>query len=198
MVDTKKLKLNVIKHTCKNDQIQLENILDIKSSWDVYNVVWVDTNANKVLCVLKISKSDNWYIWQLKKLDFLRDQQDTQDLKNLNEDDYLAYTSRWFWYKVYMPKSVKYESDLINEDFWISWLKCKQVVKIADRKTWKLSNPDVKVYYCKSELSPQLVEDGLGVNYQNFKVISKSNKMFIIFYKNTPIAKKILNYLKLY
>ena len=195
LVDTKKLKLDVIKNTCKNDQIQLENILDINSTWDTYNVVWVDTNANKVLCVLDISKSDNGYVWKLKKLDFLRDNTSTQ---TINEDDYLVYKSRWYGYKVYMPKSVKYESKLINENFGISGLDCKQVVNIADWKTWKLSDPDVKIYYCKSQLSKELVENGLAVNYQNYKVISKQNKMFIVFYKNTLIAKKILNYLKLY
>ena len=197
LVDTKKLKLNIIKNTCKNDQIQLENVLDVLSTWNTYKVVGVDTNANKILCVLNISKSNNGYIWKLIKLDFLRDNVvDHQD--KTNEDDYLIYKSRWYWYKVYMPKFVKYESDLINENFWISWLNCKQVVKIADWKTWKLSDPDVKVYYCKSQISKELVENGLAVNYQNYKVIEKGDKMFIIFYKNTPVANKILNYLKLY
>jgi len=196
LVDTRKLKLDVIKNTCKNDQIRLENILDVNFTWNTYTIVWVDTNANKVNCVLNISKSDSWYVWQLKKLDFLRNTVSSQD--NLKEDNYLVYTSRGYGYKVYMPKSVKYESKLIDENFGIAGLNCKQVVKIADWKTGKLSDPDVKVYYCKSQLSKELVENGLAINYKNYKVIQKQNKLFIILYKNNQTAEKILNYLKLY
>jgi hypothetical protein len=97
-----------------------------------------------------------------------------------------------------MPKWIKYQSDLVNEDFWISGLKCLQEVKIAHRKKWNLADPDVKVYYCKSQISKYLIEDGLSVNYKNFKVLEQWNKGFVIIYKNNDIAKKILNYLKVF
>jgi hypothetical protein len=61
-----------------------------------------------------------------------------------------------------------------------------------------LANPDVKVYYCKSQVSKYLVEDGLAVNYKNFKVVDENNKMFVIIYQDNDIAKKILNYLKVF
>jgi len=197
VVNTKQNKLDAIKNACKNQDIQLETILDIKSSGDNYQVVWMDQNANKVLCKLTLSENNGKYLAVLESLDYLR-YPNALSGEKLNEDDYLIYASRAYGLKVYMPKWIKYQSDLVNEDFWISGLKCLQEVKIAHRKKWNLADPDVKVYYCKSQISKYLIEDGLSVNYKNFKVLEQWNKGFVIIYKNNDIAKKILNYLKVF
>ena len=196
VVNTKQNKLDAIKNACKNSEIQLTTILDIKSSGDNYQVVWMDQNANKVLCKLTLTENNGTYVASLQSLDYLRDEK--VSTTGLNENDYLVYKSRAYGFSVYMPKWVKYESDLVNKDFGISGLKCLQVVNIAHRKKGDLANPDVKVYYCKSQVSKYLVEDGLAVNYKNFKVVDENNKMFVIIYQDNDIAKKILNYLKVF
>lgn len=197
IINTQKLKLETIKSTCKNENIQLTNILDIKNEWNDYIVIWFDQYSNKVICKLTLT-DNNWvYIANLKFLDYLREDE-SKIATWLNEDNYLIYSSRAYWFKVYMPKWIKYKSDLINEDFWISGLRCLQVVNIAHRKKGNLSNPDVKVYYCKSDISKYLIEDGLSVKYEKFKVITNADKFFIILYLDTETAKKILNYLKVF
>lgn len=197
LIDTQKIKEDLIKNTCNNQNISMQNILDINSTGDVYTVIWVDTNSNKIICKLKIT--NNWtYVWKLLNLDYLRGDAMNNSAWSLSWNDYLVYSSRAYWYKVYMPKNVKYESDLVNEDFWISGLSCKQVVNIAPRKWWNLPDPDVKVYYCESQISKYLIEDGLSTSYKNFKVINNWNKFFVIIYKDNSSAKEILNYIKLY
>ena len=196
VVNTKQNKLDAIKNACKNWEIQLTTILDIKFSGDNYQVVWMDQNANKVLCKLTLTENNGTYVASLQSLDYLRDKKFSTT--GLNENDYLIYKSRAYGFSVYMPKWIKYRSDLINKDFGISGLKCLQVVNIAHRKKWDLASPDVKVYYCKTQVSKYLVEDGLAVNYKKFKIIDGKNKMFVIIYKDNDTAKKILNYLKVF
>jgi len=197
VINAKELKLETIKSTCKNKNIQLTNILDIKNKWNNYTVVWFDQNSNKIVCKLTLSNNNWLYTANLKFLDYLREEESKVSTW-LNEDDYLIYSSRAYWFKVYMPKWIKYKSDLTNEDFWISGLKCLQVVNIAHRKKGNLSNPDVKVYYCKSNISKYLIEDGLSVKYEKFKVITNAGKVFIMLYSDNETAKKILNYLKVF
>ncbi len=196
LVDTKQNKLEAIKNTCKNDNIKLESIVKKSFTGDLYSVIWFDQNSNKVICKLTLKKAGSTYVGTLQSLDYLRDDSSSED--TLNPDDYLIYKSRAYGFSVYMPKWIKYKSDLVNEDFWISWLKCLQVVNIAHRKKWNLLDPDVKVYYCKSQISKYLIEDALSVKEKKYKVISKDSKVFIIMYKDNPIANKIINYLKVF
>jgi hypothetical protein len=92
----------------------------------------MDQNANKVLCKLTLTENNGTYVASLQSLDYLRDEK--VSTTGLNENDYLVYKSRAYGFSVYMPKWVKYESDLVNKDFGISGLKCLQVVNIAHRK----------------------------------------------------------------
>ena len=196
VIDTKQNKLDAIKNACKISDIQLTTILDINFSGNNYQVIWMDQNSNKVLCKLTLTMDNNTYVASLQSLDYLRDE--NISTKGLNENNYLIYKSRAYGFSVYMPKWIKYKSDLVNKNFWISGLRCLQLVNIAHRKKWKLTDPDVKVYYCKSQVSKYLIENWLSVNYKNFKVINKNNKVFVIIYKDDEISKKILNYLKLF
>ncbi len=197
VVNTKELKTQTIKNTCRNSNIQMITILDTKISNDEYSVIWLDQNSNKIKCKLSLSYNNWLRTANLKSIWYVKNNL-TENYTWLNENDYLIYKSRAYWFKIYMPKWIQYNSNLTNEDFGISGLKCLQIVNIAHRKKWNLSNPNLKLYYCKSEISKYLIENWLSTNYKNFKVITWKNKVFIVIYQDNDIANKILNYLKVY
>lgn len=188
-------KEQVIKNTCKNDKIQLTQILTIQTSWDDHKIIWFDKNSNKVSCELTITW-ESQMIWQLKSISYLQKNETTSDIKiwDLNEENYLIYNSRAYAYKLYMPNYVKYNSEIINEDFGVSWLNCKQVVNIADWKTWDLENPNIKAFYCDTDLSKEQLEWFLS-DY----IIKQNNwKTLIIDSKKDSISLKISSNLYIY
>ena len=187
-------KKQLIKNTCKNDKIELTQIFTMQNSWDKYDIIWFDTNSNKVLCKLTITW-DVQMIWQLQSISYAK-QILSPEVKiwNLDEKDYLVYESRGYAYKLYMPKSVKYSSEIINEDFWVSWLNCKQLVKIADWKTWNLDNPNVKVYYCKTNLSKEQIQWFL----KNYMVIQNNWKTLILDVKQDKKSLEIASNIHIY
>lgn len=185
--DLQSKKQQLIKNTCKNNKIQLTQLLTMQNSWDKYNVIWFDKDANKVLCKFTISW-ENQMIWQLQSISYIT-QTTSSNVKiwDLNEKDYLIYNSKGYGYKLYMPKSIKYTSELVHKDFWVSWLDCKQVTKIADWKTWDLKNPNVKAYYCKTDLSKEQIQWFLKNN-----TIKQNNwKTLILDMKEDSLSKKI-------
>jgi len=187
-------KKQLIINTCKNDKIELTQILTMQNSWDKYDVIWFDKNSNKVLCKLTITW-DSQMIWQLQSISYSK-QVSSPEVKiwNLNEKDYLVYNSRGYSYKLYMPKSVKYSSDIINKDFWISWLDCKQVIKIADWKIWNLKNPNVKAYYCKTKLSKEQIQWFL----KNYMVVQNNWKTLILDVKSDKKSLDIASNIHIY
>jgi len=183
-----KQKAELIKNTCQSDNIKLTEILKIQNSWDNYDIVWFDENANKILCKLTISW-DAQLIWQLQSL-YYTDQNLSEEIKiwDLNEENYLIYDSKSYGYKLYMPKSIKYNSDIINENFWVSWLYCKQVINIYDLNTLNL-DPDIKAYYCQTELS----KDEIQWFLKNYMVIQNNSKTIILNVKDDEKSKKIVS-----
>jgi len=190
-----KKKNEVIKNTCKNEKFEMSDVLNQTNSWDIYTVVGFDKNSNKIICRLRILNTDWIYIWKLIDISFY-DEKISND--KLDENNYLVYTSRWYGYKLYMPKWIKFESELVNDDFWISGLNCLQVVKITDWKNWTLEDPNVKVYYCNTSLIKKDITQILKNQLSNFKVLQKNWKIFIIIYKTSEIATKIVDWWKIY
>lgn len=184
----------LIKNTCKNDKVELTKILTVEKTWNNYDIIWFDKNANKILCKLTITW-EGQMVWKLKSIFF--DKQTTSPkvkIGDLNEKDYLVYSSKWFWYKLYMPKSTKYSSVLVNKDFWVSWLKCQQVTKIADWKTWNLKDPNVKAYYCKTNLSKEEIKWFL----ENYIIKQNNWKTLILDIKSDSLSKKIASNIYIY
>ena len=97
-----------------------------------------------------------------------------------------------------MSKSSKFESHIIKNSLWISWLTCLQQINIADWKTWTLKDPELKVLYCKTKLDKDSISKLLQTSRPNHKVIQKNNKTFIILFKDIDIAKKMLDNLLVY
>jgi len=80
----------------------------------------------------------------------------------------------------------------------VSGLKCGQVVNIADWKTWKLSSPDVEVYYCKTDLSKDSLNEFLKRKQFSYIIKQVSGKTFIIKYKPWIIWEKIVSNIKIF
>ena len=97
-----------------------------------------------------------------------------------------------------MPKSIKYEVKLSKEDFGVSWLNCLQVVNIADWKTWKLNSPDVQVYYCKTDLSKDNLNEFLKRKQFSYIIRQVNWKTFIIKYRPWIIWEKIVSNIKIF
>lgn len=196
----------IILSTCKNQNVELSKILQISKNNEKYEVEGLDKYSNKVICKLEIK---NWQpiIASLDKVQIQNNKTETLSWniiedKKIDESKYLKYTSRWNGFTLYMPKSIKYKSELIDNDFWVSWLKCVQQVNIENYKTAKnkdYSNldPDVKVIYCKTKLDIDTIS-GLLKTKLKYRVLDVNGKKFIILFKNTDIAKKIKNSLIIY
>lgn len=194
LINTDKLKKQLIKNTCRNNDYQLTTILNISNTWENYTVEGFDKDSNKLVCKLTISWTNN-LIWKLQSLKIT--QKDIKSSK-IDESKYLSYKSRAFSYTLYMPKSVKYESKITKRDFGVSWLNCRQVVNIADWKTWKLSSPDVQVYYCKTDLSKDEINEFLKRKQFSYIIKQVNWKTFIITYKPWIIWEKIVSNIKIF
>ena len=194
LINTKKLETELIKNTCRNNNYNLSTILNISNSWDNYTVDGFGNKSNKLICKLTISGTNN-LIWKLQSLKITQ-----KEIKSnkIDESKYLAYKSRAFSYTLYMPKSIKYEADILKGNFWISWLDCRQVVKIADWKTWKLSSPNVEVYYCKTNLSKSVLNKFLKLSQLSYIIKQVNGKTFIIKYKPWIIGEKIVSNIKIF
>jgi len=165
----------------------------------------VDINSTSALAISSNGaiSSASPVMSKLIKLDFITKNttSSTWDIIENNEPDkskYLVYTSKAYGFTIYMPKSSKFESHIIKNDLWISWLNCLQQINIADWKTWSVNDPELKVLYCKTKLDKDSISKLLSTTRPNHKIIQKNNKTFVILYKNTDIAKKMLNSLLTY
>ena len=194
LINTKDLKIKLIKNTCKNQNYSLTTILNISNSWDNYIIDGFDNKSNKLICKLNITWTNN-LIWKLQSLNLTQKEIKSQ---KIDESKYLAYKSRAFSYTLYMPKSIRYEAKFSKEDFWISWLNCKQVINIADWKTWKLKSPNVQVYYCKTDLSKDNLNDFLKRKQFSYIIKQVNGKTFIITYKPWIIWEKIVSNIKIF
>jgi len=196
--DIKAAALNV----CKKKDIKLAYIMELKKLSDsTYIVKWFDDYSNKLVC--KISISENPFVAKLISLDFEKNNSEntTWTVIENNQPDankYLVYTSKAYGFTVYMPKSSKFESHIIKNSLWISGLTCLQQINVADWKTGTLKDPELKVLYCKTNLDKESISKLLQTSRPNNKVIQKNNKTFIILFKNTDIAQKMLNNLLVY
>ncbi len=188
-------KEQVIKNTCRSSDIELTEILTKQESWNNYEIIWFDKNANKVSCKLTITW-DSQMVWQLISISYLQEEEATSNVKiwNLNEEDYLVYESSGYSYKLYMPNYVKYNSNIVNEDFWVSWLDCKQSVNIADWKSWNLNDPNVKAFYCTTNLSKEQLQWFLT----NYTIVQNNWKTLIIDSKQDSISWEISSNLHIY
>jgi len=194
ITNTKKLKNQLIKNTCKNDNYSLTTILNVSHTWDNYTVDGFDSKSNKLICKLNITWTNN-LIWKLQSLKITQKKIKSE---KIDESKYLTYKSRAFSYTLYIPKSVKFESKISKEDFGVSGLKCKQVVNIADWKTWKLSSPYVEVYYCKTDLSKDDLNEFLKRKQFSYIIKQVNGKTFIIKYKPWIIWEKIVSNIKIF
>lgn len=175
LADKKKTEVNKDKKTEVKKELEthLEDVL-----WEWLDSKQETTNTNEVKKPAQSPETTDTATW------------------SLNDDDYLIFKSKWYPYTLYMPKSVRYSSSPVQEDFAVSWLSCKQVTSIADWKTWDLSDPNLQVYYCKSSLSSWDIKWFLDQMDWNFQVRAGANKVFVIKYKSDDISMKMLNYLK--
>jgi hypothetical protein len=194
LINTKDLKIKLIKNTCQNQNYSLTTILNISNSWDNYVVDGFDNKSNKLICKLNINWT-NILIWKLQSLELTQ-----KEIKSekIDESKYLTYKSRAFSYTLYMPKYIKYKAKISKEDFWVSWLNCKQVVNIADWKTWNLNSPDVQVYYCKTDLSKDNLNEFLKRKQFSYIIKQINGKTFIITYKPWIIWEKIVSNIKIF
>jgi len=188
---------DIIKNTCKKDDLSLVSIEKMFKEWDnIYNVLWLDKYWNKVYCIVEINW-DNTKIAKLKSMWFVKDNLEIKwnliEDNSIDENKYLIYKSRAYGYILYMPKSVKYKSILIKNSLGIAGLNCIQQVNIADWKTGNLDDPELKVLYCKTDLNIDTLNKLLQTNRTNYVIKDVNGKKFIILYKDSDIAKKILN-----
>ena len=197
--EVKKAKFDLqetILNTCKTDKIALSWISKIVENWSNYIVKWTDKFANDVVCKLSLQDGDV-KVAKLISLDFSKKIENTTwtilENNEIDESKYLIYKSRWYGFKLYMPKAVKYKSILIKNSLWVSGLTCLQQTNIADWKTWTLKDPELKVLYCKTKLDKESLDKLLETKKDYYKIEKVNWKTFIILYKNTDIAKKILN-----
>jgi len=206
---------DIAKNVCKWWNINISSIEKItKLSDEKYNIIGFDEYSNKIECEFSVDINSDVKIAKLEKLTYL-EQKDEKKVENdnkiettkesesnkkeeilkneeLDESKYLVYKSRWYKYTLYMPKSVKYKSILINNDLWISGLKCKQQTNIVDWKNGDLKNPEVKVVYCETNLNKDIIPSWIQNKYPNHKIVNVAWKTFIIIYKDENLANKIV------
>ncbi len=207
---------DIAKNICKWWNISLSSIEKItKLADDKYDVIGFDEYSNKIECMFSVNMESDVKIAKLEKLVYYEKeknnkiQESTKQTENketekkedktevlkdeqLDESKYLVYKSRWYKYTLYMPKSVKYKSILINNDLWVSGLKCKQQTNIADWKNGDLKSPDVKVVYCETNLNKDIISSWIKNKYPKHNIEKVAWKTFIIIYKNKELADKIV------
>ncbi len=204
-----KIKQN-ISNICKDSDTTMTYIKELKISnsenWElIWEVIWLDNNANQLNCKISISVWDS-IITNLIELNKTWSSNNTENsiqstgsAINLNSTwtSYLKYTSNTYWFNINFPKSYSFKWVAVNpiENFGINWIKCSYKVNWISYKEKDLldTDPTIEVYYC----------DTTWLNWENINwliwwqnLIHRTNtdwsKNFLIRYKDRSIAENLI------
>ena len=203
--DTSAMMNNMILSTCNDISSQIKLIEIISSNTDAGNNLIVkgkDNKANDIVCKLSVNYENGILVWKLIEITYeiggegtvvsnenkesvaIIEKETTSNNEEtetwLNKSDYLTYKSNGFGFEVWMPKNSKFEAPaVIEQPFAVAGLDCKQVVKIARWRDGDLNNPDVKVYYCETNVWINTITE---VIWDSYKIVEKKDNIFIIEY----------------
>ncbi len=195
---------DIILSTCNDisSQIKLTNIISVSTDEGNNKIVkGKDNKANDIICKLSLDYENGVLIGKLVDIHYeIANESDTVSIKENNNTEidnesgtstestnkpkdgekYLKYKSNGYGFEVWMPMSSKYEAPSVTKQpFNVAGLDCKQVVKIARWKDWDLANPDVKVYYCETNVWIDTIKKVIGNSY---RIEKKEDNIFIIEY----------------
>ncbi len=114
---------------------------------------------------------------------------DTQDKQKME-------SNRWF--NIYLPKDMVYAGEIISpaETFWVNWIDCNYRINSTSRQDRDNleNNAILEIYECETGLTENEISDLIWWENLIYKQWSKSEKHFVIKYKDNyeNIAKDII------